>query len=261
MPIGQVLVLAIVQGVTEFLPVSSTAHLYLWSWLLGWKPQKLEFDIALHVGTLLAILIYFSSEWIQSGPPGFGVLWLLGAGSIPVGIAGLVFQKQAEGSWRNPYVMGTMLVAIGAVMGLADGSTRDARGFDSLNLGDAIAAGLCQMVAIVPGTSRSGVTISAGLFRDLSRETAARFSFLLSAPVVIAAAGKALYGMHRQRRLGDVLTPAFLAGVLVSAATGWAAIAWFLHYLHYGSLRPFVYYRVIFGIIVLALAFIRRPAG
>lgn len=275
MPIAQVIVLAIVQGLTEFLPISSTAHLYLSSWLLGWKPEALDFDISLHIGTLLAVLIYFLPDWIQIIGQGFGVpighdeqlkhnhmmLWLLAMGSIPVGIAGLALNKQAEGPWRNPYVMGTMLVAIGVVMWFAERGGRDIRDLGSLNLPDSIVVGLSQMLAIVPGTSRSGITISAGLFRDLTRESAARFSFLLSTPAIAAAAGKALYDMHKQRGLGGVLNPAFIMGVAVSTATGCAVIAWFLHYLRRGGLRPFVYYRVIFGIIVLALAFIRRPAG
>jgi len=164
MPIAQVIVLAIVQGLTEFLPISSTAHLYLSSWLLGWKPEALDFDISLHIGTLLAVLIYFLPDWIQIIGQGFGVpighdeqlkhnhmmLWLLAMGSIPVGIAGLALNKQAEGPWRNPYVMGTMLVAIGVVMWFAERGGRDIRDLRSLNLPDSIVVGLSQMLAIVP---------------------------------------------------------------------------------------------------------------
>jgi len=275
MPILQVIVLAVVQGLTEFLPISSTAHLYLSSWLLGWKPEALDFDIALHMGTLLAVLIYFLPDWIQIVGQGLGMrlghddqlkhnhmlLWLLAIGSIPVGVAGLVFNKQAEGPWRNPYVMGTMLVVVGIVMWIAERQGRVVRDMGSLNLPDSIVVGLSQMLAIIPGTSRSGITISAGLFRDFTRETAARFSFLLSTPAIAAAAAKALYDMHKQGGLGGILNSTFLVGVGVSAATGCAVIAWFLQYLRRGGLRPFVYYRLIFGIIVLALAFFRRPAG
>ena len=275
MPLAQVIVLAIVQGLTEFLPVSSTAHLYLSSWLLGWTPEALDFDISLHMGTLLAVLIYFLPDWIQIVGQGFGIrighdeqlkhnqmlLWLLALGSIPVGIAGLAFNKQAEGPWRNPYVMGTMLVVIGIVMWVADRGAREVRDLGSFNFPDSIVVGVSQMLAIVPGTSRSGITISAGLFRDFTRETAARFSFLLSTPAIAAAAAKAIYDMQKQHGITGILNPTFIVGVLVSTATGWAVIAWFLYYLRRGSLRPFVYYRVIFGIIVLALAIIRRPAG
>jgi undecaprenyl-diphosphatase len=275
MPIVRVIVLAVVQGLTEFLPISSTAHLYLSSWLLGWKPEALDFDISLHIGTLLAVLIYFLPDWIQIVGQGFGMrigydqqlthnhmmLWLLAIGSVPVGFAGLAFNKQAEGPWRNPYVMGAMLVLIGVVMWLADQGARDIRDLGAINLPDSIVVGLSQMLAIVPGTSRSGITISAGLLRDFTRETAARFSFLLSMPAIAAAAAKALYNMHKQQGLSGILNPTFWVGVAVSTGTGCAVIAWFLYYLRRGSLRPFVYYRVIFGIIVLALAIIRRPAG
>jgi len=275
MPIAQVIVLAIVQGLTEFLPISSTAHLYLSSWLLGWTPEALDFDIALHMGTLLAVLIYFLPDWIQIVAQGFGMrvgndeqlkhnhmmLWLLAIGSIPVGLAGLAFNKQAEGVWRNPFVMGTMLVVVGVLMWMAERAGRGARDLGSLNVPDSVLIGLSQALAIVPGTSRSGITISAGLFRDFSREAAARYSFLLSTPAIAAAAAKALYDIHKQSGLGGILNATFLTGVSVSAVTGIAVIAWFLHYLRRGGLRPFVYYRVIFGIIVLALAFFRRPAG
>src|SRR5579884_4029764 len=159
MPMVQVVVLAIVQGLTEFLPVSSTAHLYLSSWLLGWRPEALDFDISLHIGTLLAVLIYFLPDWIQLFAQGFGMrvgydeqlkhnhslLWLLALGSIPVGIAGLAFNKQAEVPW------------------IAERAGRDIRDLGSLNLPDSIVIGVSQMLAIVPGTSRSGITISAGL--------------------------------------------------------------------------------------------------
>lgn len=275
MPIAQVIILAVVQGLTEFLPISSTAHLYLSSWLLGWTPEALDFDIALHMGTLLAILIYFLPDWIQIVAQGFGLrighdeqlkhnhmmLWLLAIGSIPVGLAGLAFNKQAEGPWRNPFVMGVMLVVVGVLMWFAERAGRGMRDLGSLNVPDALVIGLSQALAIVPGTSRSGITISAGLFRDFSRETAARFSFLLSTPAIAAAAAKALYDMHKQGGLSGIFNATFLTGVGVSAVTGFAVIAWFLQYLRRGGLRPFVYYRVIFGIIVLALAFFRRPAG
>jgi undecaprenyl-diphosphatase len=274
MPLAQVLVLAVVQGLTEFLPISSTAHLYLCSWLLGWKTESLEFDISLHIGTLLAVLIYFLPDWIQIIGQGLGMhigrdeelkhnhmlLWLLAIGSIPVGIAGLAFNKQAETTWRNPFVMGTMLVVVGVLIWLVERGARHARDLSSVDLPDALSIGLSQALAIIPGTSRSGITIAAGLFRGLTREAAARFSFLLSTPAIAAAAAKALYDMHKEHNLHGILNTNFVVGVAVSALTGCAVIGWFLHYLRRSGLAPFVYYRIIFGIIVLALAFIRRPA-
>jgi undecaprenyl-diphosphatase len=275
MPIMQVIVLAVVQGLTEFLPVSSTAHLYLTSWLFGWKAESLDFDIMLHVGTLLAVLLYFFKDWIQIVAQAFGahldydrelmrnssLFWLLVIGSIPVGIAGLAFNKLAEGQWRTPIVMGVMLIAVGLVMWAAESMGRGLRDLAATNLPDAIAIGLSQALAIVPGCSRSGITISAGLFRDLTRESAARFSFLLSTPAIAAAAGKAIWDVHKHGPgLQSLFSAQFLVGVAVSALTGCGVIAWFLQYLRHGGLRPFVYYRLLFGIIVLALAFIRRPA-
>jgi undecaprenyl-diphosphatase len=156
--------------------------------------------------------------------------------------------------------MGTMLIAVGVLMWVAESSARHVRELGSLNLPDALTVGLAQALAIVPGTSRSGITISAGLFRGFTREAAARFSFLLSTPAIAAAAAKALYDIHKESGFHGILNTNFLAGVGVSAAVGCAVIAWFLHYLRRGGLMPFVWYRIIFGIIVLALAFIRRPA-
>ncbi len=274
MPLLQVIVLGVVQGLTEFLPVSSTAHLYLTSWLLGWQTEALSFDIMLHIGTLLAILLYFFQDWVQIIGQGFGLragndeelkhnqmlLWLMAIATVPVGIFGFLFNKQAEGAWRTPYVMGTMLIVVGMLMLAAENAGRKVRDLSSLNLPDALSIGLAQVLAIVPGTSRSGITIAAGLFRNLDRQAAARFSFLLSAPAIGGAAVKTLWDIHKRHELHTMIDTSFIVGVLVSAVTGIVVIAWFLHYLRRSTLRPFVYYRIIFGIIVLALAFIRRPA-
>jgi undecaprenyl-diphosphatase len=274
MPLIQVIVLGLVQGLTEFLPVSSTAHLYLTSWLLGWQTEALSFDIMLHIGTLFAILIYFFEDWVQIIAQGFGLrmgndeelkhnpmlLWLMAVATIPVAVFGFLFNKQAEGAWRTPYVMGTMMIVIGIIMWLAENAGRKQRDLSSVNMQDAVTIGGLQALAIVPGCSRSGITISAGLFRNLDRNAAARFSFLISAPAIGGAAAKTLWEIHKKHELAAMIDTSFVVGVLVSAVTGVAVIAWFLHYLRRSTLRPFVYYRIIFGIIVLALAFIRRPA-
>ncbi len=274
MPILQVIILALVQGLTEFLPISSTAHLYLTSWLFGWQLEGLDFDIALHLGTLLAVLLYFARDWFQLIAQGFGLrvggdeelshnrmlLWLLAVASIPIGIAGVLFKHQAEETWRNPFVIGGMLIVVGVLMYVAENAGRRQRDLSSLGMPDAITVGIAQALAIVPGCSRSGITITAGLFRNMTRESAARFSFLLSTPAIAAAAGSALHGMYKKGGLHGVLSTDFLLGVAISAITGCIVISWFLHYLRRSGLRPFVYYRIVFGIIVLALAFIRRPA-
>ncbi|HYW48128.1 MAG TPA: undecaprenyl-diphosphatase UppP [Bryobacteraceae bacterium] len=275
MSLLQVIVLGVVQGFTEFLPVSSTAHLYLTSWLLGWQAESLDFDIMLHLGTLIAVLLYFFRDWIQIVAQAFGLhfdhdrelkhnpglLWLLVVGSIPVGVAGALFNKRAETVWRTPVVMGVMLIAVGIVIWLAENAGRRLRDLASLNFPDTVTIGVAQALAVVPGCSRSGITIASGLFRDLTRESAARFSFLLSTPAIAGAAAKALWDVHKHGGgLASLLTAPFAVGVAVSGLTGCLVIAWFLQYLRHSSLRVFVYYRIIFGIIVLALAFIRRPA-
>jgi undecaprenyl-diphosphatase len=273
-PLYQVVILAIVQGFTEFLPISSTAHLYLTSWLLGWNPQALEFDIGLHIGTLAAVLIYFYRDWVQIIAQGLGfdsgadpqlrrnrgLLWLLALGTVPVGVFGLLFHRYAESTWRNPFVMASMLIAVGVVMWIADRSGRRKRGLGQVGLKDTAAIGLAQALAIVPGTSRSGITITAGLARGLDRESAARFSFLLSTPAIGAAALLAVLDLFEQGMAPGMVMP-FIVGIVVSAITGWLVIAWFLRFLRHASLRFFVWYRLIFGIIVLALALFRLPAG
>src|SRR6202171_1952470 len=264
MPLTQVVILAVVQGLTEFLPISSTAHLYLTSWLLGWQTESLDFDISLHIGTLLAVLIYFLPDWIQIVAQGLGthaghdqelknnqmLLWLLARASIPVGVAGLRFNKQAETTWRNPFVMGAMLVLVGIFLWMAERAGWHARDVGSLNVFDSLSIGLAQALAVVPGTSRSGVTIAAGLFRNLNREAAARFSFLLSTPAIAAAAAKDLYDLIKEGGIPPEMRLAYVVGVAVSAEVGFAVIAWFLRYLRRNTLMVFVYYRLIFGIIV-----------
>lgn len=259
MPIYQVIVLGFVQGLTEFLPVSSTAHLYLVRWLFGWKTEGLDLDVMLHLGTLLAVALYFLPLWMHllTDLPTLGLLALA---SLPVGLAGLLFERQARTAWRHPYVIGAMLIAVGILLAFADSAGARSRHFSSLSLTDAITIGVAQALAIVPGASRSGVTIAAALLRNFQREPAAALSFLLSAPPIAAAAGKTLFTLHRENRMASLLNPGFAAGVAASALTGYFAIDYFLAYLQHGSLRPFAYYRVIFGIIVIALAFIRRPA-
>lgn len=275
LPIYQVVVLAVVQSLTEFLPISSTAHLALIPRLLGWNNpalNSLDFDIALHFGTLAAVVLYFFRDWVRILANGFGVrcapdpelshnrrlLWFLALATIPVGVFGYIFKEQAETTWRNPFVIGTMLIVIGVVMYLAERVSRLKTGMGAVSLGDSIAIGAAQALAIVPGVSRSGVTISAGLFRHLNRESAARFSFLLSTPALAAAAMKTLHDLHKHGGLSADMRLPFLIGVIVSAITGWVVIAFFLRFLRTHTLRFFVYYRVLFGIIVIALAVLGR---
>lgn len=274
----QVIVLAIVQSLTEFLPISSTAHLREVPLLLGWDNpalNSLDFDIALHLGTLLALLAYFYRDWIQLTAQAFGLkyqpdpvlgqnrklLWLLAIATIPVGALGYLFKDQAEGPWRNSLVIGIMLIAVGFVMYLAELLGRFKKDIGQVSFADSVVIGLAQSLAIVPGVSRSGITISTGLMRNLDRPAAARFSFLLSTPALAGAALKAYLDLRKQGGLMPEMQIPVLVGVLVSAVTGWIVIAFFLRFLRTHTLRFFVYYRIVFGIIVIALAIFVRRTG
>jgi undecaprenyl-diphosphatase len=276
MPIYQAVVLAIVQALTEFLPISSTAHLVLIPWLFGWKDGGLTFDVALHAGTLVAVIIYFFRDWVQIIGQAFGLnigsdpdlrqnrnlLWLLAAGSIPIGIVGYLFDKQADTTWRQPYVIGTMLILVGIVMWIAERRRIGSKSMSTIQLNDGIAVGLAQAVSVIPGTSRSGATIRAGLFRNMNRETAARFSFLLSTPAIGAAVLKKGWDIHKEGGIPADMKAPIVVGIIVSGLLGAIVIAFFLRYLRRSSLMPFVYYRIVFGIIVIALAaFFRFSAG
>ncbi len=275
MPLIQVIVLGIVQGLTEFLPISSTAHLVLVPWLFGWPPHSLAFDIALHVGTLAAILIYFFRDWVQVLAQGFGarfdgdpalgrnrmLLWLLAAATIPIGAFGYIFKEQAETTWRSPTVIGIMMILIAGVLWLAERSGRRQKDLSHLNTADALLIGFAQTLAIVPGTSRSGITIAAGLFRNFDRQSAARFSFLLSTPAIGAAALKDFYDLYKEGGLPPDMRAAFLVGILVSGLTGYLVIGLFMNYLRRRNFNFFIAYRLIFGIIVIALAQFFRFGG
>lgn len=273
MPLYQVVFLAVLQGITEFLPISSSAHLALTPWLFGWKDQTLVFDIALHVGTLLSILLYFWRDWVQLACQGFGLrytndpelaksprlMWLIALATVPVGVAGLAFNHQAEDVWRfNHLLIGAMLIGIGLLMLLAERVTQRRKNIGEITFLDTMLIGLAQALAIVPGTSRSGVTITAGLFRNIDRAAAARFSFLLSTPAIAAAAAKAVLELAKQGGVPLDMRLPFVVGVVVSAITGCLVIAFLLRYLREHTLKFFGYYRIVFGIIIVVLATIFR---
>lgn len=276
MSLIEAIVLGIVQGLTEFLPISSTAHLILIPWIFGWKDPGLAFDVALHVGTLAAIPIYFFRDWMQvlaqglgmrtEGDPALsrnpGLLWLMVAATIPIGVFGYLFQHRAETVWRTPNVIAAMMIVIGLVLWWADRVGRKQRDLGHLGLADAMVVGFAQVLSIVPGTSRSGVTIAAGLLRNLDRATAARFSFLLSTPAIGAAAAKDFYDlMKHEGGIPPHMRTALLVGIVVSGVTGCLVIRYFMKYLRRGTLTFFVAYRVIFGIMIIALAHFFRFAG
>ncbi|MEQ1885018.1 MAG: undecaprenyl-diphosphatase UppP [Bryobacteraceae bacterium] len=277
MPLLQVIVLGLVQGITEFLPISSTAHLALVPWLFGWKDPGLAFDIALHGGTLAAILLYFYRDWLQVIVQGFGfrydgdpalgrnrmLLWLMAAATIPVGVVGLLFKEQAETTWRNPDVIATMMISVGLLLWVAERMGQKQKDLSRLSSLDAMTIGVAQALAVVPGTSRSGVTIAAGLFRNLDRAAAARFSFLLSTPAIGAAAAKDFYDLIKENGgVPEEMRMPFAVGILVSGISGLLVIHLFLNFLRRSNLNGFILYRIVFGIIIIALAhFFRFNAG
>jgi undecaprenyl-diphosphatase len=256
------------------LPISSSAHLALAPWFLGWKDQGLTFDIALHFGTLAAVLLYFFRDWIEIAFRGFGLawgrdeelgrnprlLWYLAAATVPVGIAGLLFERAVETTLRNPVSIAFMLISVGLLMGWADRTGRCDKGIGSIGLADALWIGAAQALAIVPGTSRSGITITAARFRGMSRESAARFSFLLSTPAIAAAALKSFLELLAHGGVEPGMRVPFVLGVALSAATGLIVIRLLLGFLRRHSLRFFVAYRLVFGILIVALVLVLRPA-
>ncbi len=274
MSIFEVILLGIVQGLTEFLPVSSTAHLVVIPRLFGWPDPGLAYDIALHVGTLAAVLIYFFRDWVHILANGFGpgstsggdpelsrnrmLLWLLVAGTIPAGVAGLALQKAADSTLRTLPIIGASAILIGLFMWWADSAGRGRKTLGHVSWADSLSIGFAQVLAVIPGVSRSGITISAGLLRNLDRPTAARFSFLLSTPIILGAAAKDAWDLLKHKEaVPPEMQTAFVLGIVVSGVTGCLTIAVFLRYLRTRSLAFFVGYRIIFGIMVIALAFFR----
>jgi undecaprenyl-diphosphatase len=276
MPLLQVIVLGVIQGLTEFLPISSSAHLAVIPQLLGWPDQGQAFDIALHAGTLAAVLLYFYRDWLQilgaavglrvGGDPAVErnrqLFWWLVIATLPIGVVGYLFGKQSEAARGNLFLVGAMLIGVGIFMWWSDRVGRKQKDLGSISGADAIVIGVSQALSVIPGTSRSGITISTGLLRNLDRPTAARFSFLLSTPAIAAAALQDAWKLfHHGPGLSPDMRTAFLLGILVSAVTGCLVIRFFLDFLRHRSLGVFVWYRIIFGIIVVALALFRSGGG
>jgi undecaprenyl-diphosphatase len=278
MPLWQVIVLAVVQGLTEFLPISSSAHLILIPQFLHWNDPGLAFDVALHAGTLLAVLLYFLHDWIQLVLCGFGLhyprraseqtvthnrrmFWYLVAGTIPGGLVGFLFEKRIEENLRSPVPIACAMILIALLMWYAESVARLERPIEQVSLGDSLAIGSAQALALFPGVSRSGITITAGLFRGMTREAAARFSFLLSTPLIAGAAAKELPKLLKMQKSGALDMPLshIAISIAVSAIVGYAVIAFLLQYLQTRTLKIFIYYRILFGIVILVLAFL--PLG
>jgi undecaprenyl-diphosphatase len=281
MPLYQAIVLAIVQGLTEFLPVSSTAHLWIVPWILKWKDPGLTFDVALHAGTLVAVLLYFWRYWLEMikmvlriGEGNAGVsagdgapakagsvtllgenrqlFWFLIIATIPGGIAGVLFERAADEKLRSPFIVGPALILVGLLMWAGERVGSENHDLGQVGLLDSIIVGVAQAFAVIPGVSRSGSTMTAGLFRSMNRETAARFSFLLSTPLIAGACLKKGWEIHHSGLAADMRMP-FLLGIIVSALVGYAVIAVLIRYLERRTFAIFVVYRVILGVILLTV--------
>ncbi len=285
--IVRALILGVLQGLTEFIPISSSAHLIIVPWLFGWDDPALvglSFDVALHLGTLVAVLWFFATDWIRLGrawlhsvterrigtDPDRRLAWLLLIGCLPGAIVGALAETQIERLFHEPnrpieptpmIVMAALVAAMGGLLYLADHLARHQRGIEQVTVKDALLIGLAQAAAIFPGVSRSGSTITAGLALGLRRADAARFSFLLSAPIIAGAGLKSLYDAVRAWQSGgmawfDVLL--FAAGFAAAAISGYLCIKFLLRYLQQHSANVFVFYRWALAVLIVAVALARR---
>jgi len=263
-------VLGIVQGLTEFLPVSSTGHLILTEKFLGISEDEfgLQFDAAIHLGTLAAVLVYFrrtavtlARAWLRSIAArdwqeslDSRLAWLLIAGTAPAAVAGAAIESTAESAFRSPELVAAMLVIFCLPLHLAERLGAQRRGIGDAGPADALLVGAAQAIALVPGVSRSGITISAGMLAGLRREEAAVFAFLLSAPIIAGAGGKQLFDALTDGSTAAAGPHVYAAGMLTAAVVGYAAIAFLLRYLRGNPLYAFIAYRVALGALVFGLA-------
>lgn len=270
------LILGLVQGLTEFLPVSSSAHLRLTAAFSGWEDPGAAFTAITQLGTEAAVLIYFRQDvgrilaaWFRSltnkemrRDHDAQMGWLVIVGSIPIGVLGVTLKDQIEGPFRDLRITATMLIVMGIVIGIADRlAARDENGgrhrapkqrktLLDLNTKDGLLYGLCQAMALVPGVSRSGATISGGLFMGYTREAAARYSFLLAMPAVLASGAFELKDAAEE---GHVAWGPTMFATVIAFVVGYAVIAWFMKFISHKSFMPFVYYRIALGIVIIAL--------
>ena len=257
----QALVLGLVQGLSEFLPISSSAHLALTPWFFGWEPGGLAFDVALHIGTLIAVAWYFRREWAALARSAVSIVrqrrvqtteeWrlvFLVVATIPAAIAGLTVQDLAETTFRSPRLIAINLMVMGVLLWLVDRIARQDRQLNSMRLKDALILGFVQCLALLPGVSRSGSTMTGGRLLGFDRQSAAIFSFLMSFPVTLAAA---------VLKAPDAFTPGteattILIGIAAAAVSSWLAIAVLLRFVSRHSFGVFAAYRLVLGVIVLA---------
>ncbi|MEU5900511.1 MULTISPECIES: undecaprenyl-diphosphate phosphatase [Streptomyces] len=268
-------ILGLVQGLTEFLPISSSAHLRLTAAFAGWHDPGAAFTAITQIGTEAAVLIYFRKDIARIVSAWFGSLfgkvprsdhdakmgWLVIVGSIPIGVLGVTFKDQIEGPFRDLRLIATTLIVMGIVLGVADRlaardetggkhrAVRERKGLKELGVRDGLIYGLCQAMALIPGVSRSGATISGGLLMGYTREAAARYSFLLAIPAVLAS------GVFELKDAGEghVSWGPTIFATIIAFVVGYAVIAWFMKFITTKSFMPFVYYRVLLGIVLIVL--------
>ncbi|NOZ11378.1 MAG: undecaprenyl-diphosphate phosphatase [Gammaproteobacteria bacterium] len=263
MDLLQTVLLSLIQGLTEFLPISSSAHLILFPKLLGWDDQGLAFDVAVHVGSLSAVLVYFrrdiapmTTDWFSHVSGGDAtqnsrLAWAVILGTIPAGLAGLLLKDLVAGRLRSPLVIAATTILFGLLLWWADAKGKRKRDEHSLTIGDVLMVGCAQAMALIPGTSRSGITMTAGLFLGLTREAAARFSFLLSIPIILLAGGFNTWELLQSAERPD--WSAMILGVVVSAISAYLCIHFFLKLIERVSMLPFVIYRLLLGAVLLWL--------
>lgn len=283
MDLIQAIVLGLVQGLAEFIPISSSAHLIIIPWLLGWKDPGLAFDVALHMGTLIAVLVYFWQDWVRLirgaltsiarrdllGSPDSKLAWYIVLATIPGALAGALGESKLDEIFHGDtpaaaangiLIIGVVMIALAVLLWIAERVANHRYDMRHLTLQQALTVGVAQAFAIIPGVSRSGSTITAGLFMNLKREAAARFSFLLGTPVIVGAGVKKAYDILQAGGIASGDLPAFLIGFLVAAGSGYAAIFLLLRFLQRNTTLPFIVYRVVVGVllIVFVLAGFRR---
>lgn len=269
MTIIQAIALGAIQGLTEFLPISSSAHLLLAPWFFGWRSYGLPFDVALHAGTALAVLTYFRNVWFELARGLLASLrqrrlaanrqaylaWLIIIGTIPGVLVGAFGEDYIQIYLRSPLIVALMLIAFGLLLLYAERKSAEQRALGALSLSDSVYIGSAQALALIPGVSRSGITITAGLLRDFDRRTAAEFSFMLSAPIIAGAALKELMLLLRVQAIDGEAVWVFAAGAASAAVVGFLCIKYFLRYVQTRSLLPFVVYRLLLGVIIIIYAY------
>lgn len=266
----QAILLGAVQGLTEFLPISSSAHLAMLPWLFKFHDPGLTFDAALHLGTLIGIVAFLWRDWLKligyfvqslkrwdlARDHNQSLVWMILVATIPGGLAGVLFEDFIEHKLRAPWLIAVLLIVMGIILWIVDRASRKTKGIEQITWFEAIGIGLAQVLALAPGVSRSGITITAGLMARFKREDAARFSFLLATPIILGA------GVFKVRHLIHGFLPGeslpFILGFLSAALVGYFAVWFLLLFLQKHNMSLFVWYRLLVGAFILAVFFFRR---